>query len=194
MRRLAVHAAVATATAATMLLTAPGATAAAYQDNIVQSLATAQRPTVERSSVEVVAAPGATVDNNNVAFADARDCTGCRAVAVAFQAVLVPRPPTTVEPVNVALALNENCTGCTSYAFAYQYVVSTDGVRRLSWSARQRIERIEDQVEAVAESGAEPAVMDARLQELKVQFQEAVRAGLTRERGMGQDQETDAAD
>jgi hypothetical protein len=147
---------------------------------VVYAEATAQRTTVERSTVAVVVSRGSTLNAHNEAAAYSHDCTGCRAIAVSFQAVLVPTTTTTATPENYAVALNQNCTGCTSFAFADQFIVNTNGVTRLSHWAEARIEKIQSQVDQVTESGAAPADMDAKLQALQQQFHDAVLAGLSR--------------
>src|SRR5919198_207392 len=60
------------------------------------------------------------VTSANVARAVAHDCTGCQAIAVAFQAVLMTGNPPIVTPRNFAIATNVRCTGCASFAFAFQ--------------------------------------------------------------------------
>jgi hypothetical protein len=151
---------------------------AAYGDNFVQVQATQDRPTVERSAVQVVANTTDTVDNGNLAEAYAHDCTGCRAVAVAFQVVLVPGSPHTVTPGNLASAANERCTSCTSLAFAKQYLLYTHGATAIDNDARREVARISAQVRKVTTSGADGPTMDAQLAPLFDRLVSAVENGL----------------
>lgn len=163
-------------------------------DNVVLALADAERPVVERSKVEVVVARGDVVDNGNVARAVSQDCTGCRAVAVAFQAVLIPGTPTTVVPENGAAAFNVACTGCTTAAFAYQYVVRTDGATELSDAGEDAVAQVRRQVRDVTRSGLTPAEIDARLDVLEAQFRAAVDAGIAGEHDGEDDEDSDEDD
>ena len=62
------------------------------------------------------------VDETNTAVAYA-NCEACRAVAIAFQIVIVQGSPSTVTPQNVAVAVNDQCPDCSTLALAYQFVV-----------------------------------------------------------------------
>lgn len=151
---------------------------AAYGDNFVQVQATASQPRVELSNVMVVANTTDTVDNGNLAEAYAHDCTGCRAVAVAFQVVLVPGAPHTVTPGNLASAANERCTNCTAIAVAKQQLVYSHGATRLDDDAREQVQAIAAKVRAVTTSGADAATIDAQLAPLFDQLIAAVNSGL----------------
>jgi putative peptide zinc metalloprotease protein len=61
--------------------------------------------------------------NTNEAFA-AASCTGCAAVAVAFQVVMIIGDADVVVPQNLAVAANYNCVECLTYALASQLVVT----------------------------------------------------------------------
>jgi putative peptide zinc metalloprotease protein len=151
---------------------------ASYGDNFVQVQATQEHRTVERSAVQVVANATDTVDNGNLAEAYAHDCTGCRAVAVAFQVVLVPGSPHTVTPGNLASAVNERCTSCTALAFAKQYLLYTHGATSIDSDARREVARIGAQVRKVATSGADGPSMDAQLAPLFDRLVASVESGL----------------
>lgn len=157
-------------------------------NNYVISRATAEHPVVQRSRVVTAAYGGPTANSQNVAYAEGRDCTGCRSVAVAFQAVFLTGNPSTVNPTNVAAAYNYKCTGCTTFAWAYQYVLTTQGQFELSGAARQQIASIREQAEQVAESGAPPADMATRLRNLEAQFKQAIDSALANsgEHGTGE--------
>lgn len=79
------------------------------------------------------------IDDTNTAVAYA-SCEACRAVAIAFQIVIVQGNPDTVTPTNVAVAVNDECQGCSTLALAYQFVVgygepvefTEEGLRRLA--------------------------------------------------------------
>jgi putative peptide zinc metalloprotease protein len=143
-------------------------------DNVVTSIADSQRTVVEHSRVRVAQYPETGNGNTNLAQAYSHDCSGCRAVAVAFQAVLVPGSPRSFTPTNAAVAVNERCSGCTTFAFAYQYVVQTHGITDLSERGLEAISAIRHQVDVVTESGAAPAALDADLKRLEVAFRDAV--------------------
>lgn len=167
----------------TALLVVPGP--AAYADegggplrHVVVAETSASRPVVERASVVVVTSQSPLLTTVNQATAYAHDCTGCRSVAVAFQAVLVPRPVSTATPRNVAFSLNLRCTGCVAFAFADQYVVQTDGVKHLTKAAADTVEAIRAEAGRIAESGLDPATMDLQLRGLQERFHAAVLAGL----------------
>ncbi|WP_205761969.1 hypothetical protein [Arthrobacter mobilis] len=66
------------------------------------------------------------VDATNEAYAFA-SCTGCTAVAVGFQVVLVLGQADVVVPGNLSAAVNYNCLDCLSYALASQLVTTVDG-------------------------------------------------------------------
>jgi putative peptide zinc metalloprotease protein len=85
----------------------------------------------------VWAEDGTPVETRNEAYAFA-SCTGCAAVAVGFQVVLVVGQANVVVPANLSAAANYNCVSCLTYALASQLVVltldgplSTDGMARL---------------------------------------------------------------
>ncbi|GAB3448843.1 hypothetical protein GCM10027517_34370 [Phycicoccus ginsengisoli] len=67
-----------------------------------------------------------TVTNTNEAYALA-SCTGCQAVAVAFQVVAIVGDAHVVVPQNVAAAVNYNCVRCVTQALATQLVVTLSG-------------------------------------------------------------------
>jgi putative peptide zinc metalloprotease protein len=165
----------------TLVATAP----AAYADegggpvrHVVFATSFADRPVVERSSVVVVTSQSPDLTAVNVANAYAHDCTGCRSVAIAFQAVLVPRSVNVATPRNVAFSLNLRCTGCVAFAFADQYVVQTDGVKHLTKAAADTVEAIRAEADRIAESGLDPATMDLQLKGLQERFHAAVLAGI----------------
>ncbi|WP_406829742.1 hypothetical protein ABEG17_12170 [Pedococcus sp. KACC 23699] len=74
----------------------------------------------------LVWADGDHVTNANEAYALA-SCTGCQAVAVAFQVVVIVGDAHVVVPKNVAAAINYNCVQCVTQALATQLVVTLSG-------------------------------------------------------------------
>ena len=139
-------------------------------NNVVTVATTTDSPADEESALQVASYGGALLDSTNLAWADAHDCTGCRSIAVAVQAVFATGHPHVVSPQNLALATNENCTNCTSFAFAYQYVVTTDGPVHLSPQGRRDIRELRHQFADLAESQLGLPELDARLHELADQF------------------------
>lgn len=133
------------------------------------------------SGVQVGSYKGDELRSANVARADSTDCTDCRTVAVAVQAVLVKHNPHISAPTNAALAINENCLRCTTYAFAYQYVVATDDRVRLTRRGRRRVETLRAQIDAAAHSELAPDDLNLRLRELAADFRAAIDADLARQ-------------
>ncbi|MCW2843746.1 MAG: hypothetical protein JWN22_1662 [Nocardioides sp.] len=74
----------------------------------------------------LVWADGDQVTNTNEAYALA-SCTGCAAVAVSFQVVLVMGDANVVVPQNLAVSATYNCVECLTYALASQLVITLDG-------------------------------------------------------------------
>ncbi|WP_458781147.1 zinc metalloprotease [Arthrobacter sp. D3-16] len=74
----------------------------------------------------VWAEDGEAVDSRNEAYAFA-SCTGCAAVAVAFQVVLIVGQADVIVPENLSAAANYNCLECLTYALASQLVLTLDG-------------------------------------------------------------------
>lgn len=74
----------------------------------------------------VWAEDGEPVDTRNEAYAFA-SCTGCAAVAVGFQVVLIVGQADIIVPENLSAAANYNCLDCLTYALASQLVLTLDG-------------------------------------------------------------------
>jgi putative peptide zinc metalloprotease protein len=74
----------------------------------------------------VWAEDGEPVDTRNEAYAFA-SCTGCAAVAVGFQVVLIVGQADVIVPENLSAAANYNCLDCLTYALASQLVLTLDG-------------------------------------------------------------------
>ena len=91
----------------------------------------------------VWAEDGAPVTNTNEAYAFA-NCTGCAAVAVGFQVVLVVGQADVIVPQNLSAAANYNCVDCLTYALASQLVLTLDGP--LDAAAKQQLEALWAQI------------------------------------------------
>ncbi|WP_211361837.1 hypothetical protein [Pseudonocardia cypriaca] len=83
--------------------------------------------------------------NRNEAYAFA-SCTGCAAVAVGFQVVLVVGENHVAAPQNIAAAVNYDCVNCLTYALAVQLFVTLDGP--LSDAAMAELTALWEQIEA----------------------------------------------
>lgn len=145
------------------------------------------------SGTQVGSYKGEELRSANVARADSTDCTDCRTVAVAVQAVLVKGSPQIATPTNAALAINENCLGCTTYAFAYQYIVSTKERVQLTSRGRERVQLLREQIDAAAHSDLAPDDLNLRLRELAADFRAAIDADLARQDEDVQDREVERA-
>ncbi|KQX66840.1 hypothetical protein ASD06_03750 [Angustibacter sp. Root456] len=86
---------------------------------------------------------GAPALNRDEAFA-AASCSGCAAVAVAFQVVLVVGQSHTDVPKALSTAVNYDCTGCLTYALAVQLFVTLD--RPLDDAAAARLRQLWQQI------------------------------------------------
>jgi hypothetical protein len=148
-------------------------------NNVVIAEATGPAVTsVTRSSV--LAQPTGTdeLTSANIARAESHDCFGCRAVAVALQAVFATGRPQVVTPANVAAAINLSCTGCDTVAFAFQYVVLTGGPAHLSAAGQEAVAQLSRDVDVVASADLSPFERLAQLQALGARFQAIVDAEL----------------
>ena len=178
-----------TALVATLVLATGGFLAAAADaedsgtgpDQVIWAQTTGTNASDLLSGVQVGSYKGDNLQSANVARADSTDCTDCRTVAVAVQAVLVKGSPHTAEPKNVAIAINQGCLNCTTYAFAYQYVVATEDRVVLTWRGRNRVAFLRDQIATVAHSDLSPDDLNARLGELAADFRAAIDADLARQ-------------
>ncbi|RAX18218.1 hypothetical protein DC347_01730 [Pseudarthrobacter sp. AG30] len=91
----------------------------------------------------VWAEDGEPVTSTNEAYAFA-NCTGCAAVAVGFQVVLVVGQADVIVPQNLSAAANYNCLDCLTYALASQLVLTIDGP--LDAAAKQQLEALWAQI------------------------------------------------
>ncbi|MDQ0768035.1 putative peptide zinc metalloprotease protein [Pseudarthrobacter defluvii] len=91
----------------------------------------------------VWAEDGDDVTTTNEAYAFA-NCSGCAAVAVGFQVVLVVGQADVIVPQNLSAAANYNCLDCLAYALASQLVLTLDGP--LDAASRQQLEALWAQI------------------------------------------------
>lgn len=91
----------------------------------------------------VWAEDGAPVTTTNEAYAFA-SCTGCSAVAVGFQVVLVVGQTDVIVPQNLSAAANYNCLDCLAYALASQLLLTLDGP--LDGDSKQQLEALWAQI------------------------------------------------
>ena len=155
---------------AVLSLTAPGSASAGGVNHVVQVSAGAGSSTAIRSDVQWAPFGGPSATSANIASATSSDCTGCRAVAVAFQAVVLTGDPNVVAPSNAAAAVNGGCTGCDTFAFAYQDVVMTSGPASLSPAGVAALQSVEQRADAIANSGEPDGQMESDLRALAVEF------------------------
>ncbi len=176
--------------AAAVLFTGPVAGAARADDKQAVTSATAEvtRDNQYRfdDAFRIVESEGDVVDAANYAYAHAKGCEGCTAVALSFQIVLVQEPPETVTPENAAVALNELCDSCDAAAGAYQFVVGGQPVR-LTGSGRQQLDDVRKQVDALRTSGLSGPAMVAQADALADQVRSILKTELrsTDENGHG---------
>ncbi len=95
-------------------------------DNQALAVNTEDGTTVYDVAFALVWADEGTVLNTNEAYAFA-SCTGCNAVAVGFQVVLIVGQADVVVPQNLAGAVTYGCVDCVTYALATQLVLTLEG-------------------------------------------------------------------
>ena len=104
-------------------------------DNQAMAVATKDGGTVYDVAFALVVAGQDTVLNRNEAYAFA-SCTGCTAVAISFQVVLIVGDAHVVAPQNVSAAVTYDCIRCVAAAIAVQLDVSVPGSLDTSTAAR----------------------------------------------------------
>jgi hypothetical protein len=174
-RRLALISTIAACVAAPAIAWAGG------PDNIVKVTVPDDGQAVQRAGVRVSQTSSDTVDSTNLAQAYAHDCTGCEAVAVAFQAVVATGRPHTITPQNLAIALNQNCSHCRSFAYAYQYFVQADKPVRFTRDERAEFRQVNERADELVHAGLPYPELDARLHQLAQEFRADVDRALVDE-------------
>jgi hypothetical protein len=177
----ALFAALAVATAGLLAPSAGAEDTGTGPDQVIWAQTTGTGSSDLLSGVQVGSYKGDELRSANVARADSTDCTDCRTVAVAVQAVLVKGNPQTSTPTNAAIAINENCVSCITYAFAYQYVVSTDDRVVLTRRGRHVVAAIREKIDNAAHSDLAPDDLNLRLRELAHDFRVAIDEDLARQ-------------
>jgi putative peptide zinc metalloprotease protein len=148
------------------LLLAPSA-AGASDENIVVATNESAGTSVVEAGVQYRIAPNGVVDEENRAYAAAR-CADCQTVAAAFQIVLVTREFRDFVPLNEAFAANVECEECLTWASAKQIIVMTGGPASLSGNGHQRMQALEERIEAL-----EPALPGMALVDLQAELNAA---------------------
>lgn len=123
----------------------------------------------------VWAEDGGPVVAKNEAYAFA-SCTGCSAVAVGFQVVLIVGQADVIVPENLSAAANYNCLDCLTYALASQLVLTLDGP--LSEDGKSRLNALWSEIAAYGRNlqNVPLSEIQARLAGYKEQITAVVRA------------------
>ena len=167
---------------ATVVLAAGSASAAGTYNNLVQvDNSDNARPAVSTASMVSQDSGDAAVYNANLAYSHSFNCTGCRTVTAALQAVIIEGNPTTIAPQNAAVAINENCQSCQTFAYAQQYVFSPHHPVRIGEGTSRQLQAIQAAINWVANSNEDFTTMTSQLDSLSWAFcsavQRAVQAG-----------------
>jgi putative peptide zinc metalloprotease protein len=123
----------------------------------------------------VWAEDGEPVAATNEAYAFA-NCTGCAAVAVAFQVVLIEDPTDVIAPQNHSAAVNYNCLECSTHALANQLVLTVD--RGLSDDAMEQLSALWAEIDEYGSNleNVPPSEIQGQLEAYKGQIIAAVQA------------------
>jgi putative peptide zinc metalloprotease protein len=108
-------------------------------DNQALAISYTDGTTVFDVALSLIWATGAEVTSTNQAYALA-SCRDCKALAVAFQVVLILDDAKVVAPDNQAVAVNALCDGCVTQALAMQLVLTLNGAPDAA--TRQRLDAI----------------------------------------------------
>ena len=161
------------AVAAFFALTLAALPAAAQEggaNNVVVATNMAEESFIARSGVQVAPVGSDSVTSTNLALANSLNCTGCRTVAVAFQAVLVTRNANTITPTNAAVATNDGCNSCATFAYAYQYVLTTERSAHLTLAGQSGVLAVRTEAAALATSNLDFPELAAQLDVLAARF------------------------
>ncbi|MCD0481100.1 hypothetical protein LO771_01405 [Streptacidiphilus sp. ASG 303] len=105
----------------------------------------------------------------NKALASSRACVEdehCASLAVSFQIITMGGSHLHLLARNVSRATNSHCDGCQSAAGAYQFIVDTPDVFRMGAGTRRELARIQDALRLLEDSGASPATLHRRADQL----------------------------
>ena len=139
-------------------------------NNLVQVSTTGVGDVESRSHIQVAPFGGPVSGSTNAAIALSTECTDCRTVAIAYQAVFLINDPPVVVPGNAAVAVNAGCLRCQTFAFAYQYELSTHGPVFLSPAGHMLLNDLRAEVSDLAQSNLPLPELDARLLDVKARF------------------------
>jgi putative peptide zinc metalloprotease protein len=162
------------ATIAVTLAPLPAAAQEGGANNVVVATGTADGSFLSRSGVQVAPVGSDVVTSTNLALANSFACTGCRTVAVAFQAVLIARNASTIAPTNAAVVTNDGCNSCATFAYAYQYVLTTEGPVHLTLAGQSGVFAVRMEAAALAASDLDFDELSARLDVLAARFKAIV--------------------
>jgi hypothetical protein len=150
-----------------LFLAAGSAGASGAYNNLIQiDNSDASHPAILTGSLVSHDATNDPVQNANLAYSHSVNCTGCKTITVAVQAVIIEGNPTNISPQNAAVALNENCQSCQTFAYAHQYVFSPHHPVTLSERTNQQLQQIQQGIDWVAHSGKDFATMSSQLDDL----------------------------
>ncbi len=118
---------------------------------------------------------GEPVATRNEAYAFA-NCTGCTAVAVGFQVVLILEQPDVIAPENHSAAVNYNCLDCHTQALASQLVLTVG--RGLSDDGVEQLSELWDEIDGYGRNlqDVPPSEIQSRLEAYKAQITAIVQA------------------
>jgi hypothetical protein len=149
---------------ATLVMTAGSAGASGAYNNLIQ-LDNSDNTHSAVATGSVVSHDTTTdpVENANLAYSHSVNCTGCRTVTVALQAVIIEANPTTIAPQNAAVAVNENCQSCLTFAYAHQYVFSPHHPVTLDSESNRQLQAIQSYIDHEANSNEDFATLSSHL-------------------------------
>lgn len=147
-----------------------GAPGVAVANDISTSLANPGHPSDFNDSFSIhqfgtVYAASARNQANAVSIACSAD-KPCRSVAISFQIDTMAGAGVHLNAVNLSNANNVHCDGCQTVAAAYQFVVSTPGPFTLSPDAQSQLAAIHAQLDALSDSTAPAADLQAQIDTL----------------------------
>ena len=156
--------------ATAMLAAGPTAASTSYDDLVQLDNSLSAQPAVSTSSMFSHDTGSNAVTNANLAYFHSFDCTGCRTITVAVQAVVIEGSPSTVGPQNAAVAVNENCQACQTFAYTHHYVFSPHHAVTFDPDTNQKLAYIQSGIDWVAHSNMDFPTMSTRLDQLSWGF------------------------
>jgi hypothetical protein len=164
---------------ASLALFVGSASATGTYNNIVQIENSNSAVPAVRTSADLTFDTGtAAVSNANLAYSESSNCTGCRTVAVAVQAVVIEGMPSAITPQNAALAINNNCQSCMTFAYAQQYVFSPEHPVMIGRATTAKLAALQAAMHGVAASGESFPTMNSQLNDLSWLYCEAVQVAI----------------